>query len=155
MPKHKRARGFSLIEILITVAIIGILASLILAAVSGSRNKGHDARIRNDVSQLRYLAESVYDTQGANYANWSAHASVTTAITQLLDDIDRNNGDTAGTPYVTIIRDSQTTDYCLSTPLRAQAGQYYCIDATGVFQTGPSPCPDYGVGDPPLHCPGN
>ncbi len=144
-----------MIEILIVIAIIGILASLIFAAVSTSRSKGHDARIRSDVSQLRYLAESVYDTQGANYSAWSAHASVVTAIPQLLDDIDENSGDTAGSPYVTVIRDSQVTNYCISTPLRAQVGKYYCIDATGVFQTADTPCPDYGPTDAPLRCPGN
>lgn len=155
MYQNKPSAGFSLIEILITIAVIGILTSLILVAVSGSRNKGHDTRIHNDVSQLRYLAESIYDTQGASYAKWSAHPSIATNLAVLLEDIDQNYGDAAGAPYVTLIRDSQGAEYCVSAPLRGKVGQYYCIDSTGVFKEGPTPCPDYGAGDPPLRCPGN
>lgn len=49
-------RGFTLIEILIVVAIIVILASIVLVAVNDARHKGGDARRKIEVSQFGRLA---------------------------------------------------------------------------------------------------
>lgn len=148
-----RMNGFTLIELLIVIAILGILSSFILTAVWSSRNKAYDARIRQDVVQMRWLAESVYDTQGSNYTNWSQHSTIAGQFGVLRDDIDKNYGDDPGSPYVVIVRDSQVGYYCASAPLRGEPGKHYCIDATAVFKTVSSPCPDYPVDGPPLICP--
>jgi prepilin-type N-terminal cleavage/methylation domain-containing protein len=153
--QRKSGAGFSLIEILIVVAVLGILASLILTAVSASRIKAYNNRIRTSVGQIRWLAEEVYDTQGASYENWTHDPTIQQQLTILLDDIDKNYGDSAGAPYVTVLRESQNKEYCVSAPLRQQANAYYCIDATAVFRVTHSPCPDYPVDGAPLRCPAN
>jgi len=146
-------RGFTLIELLIVVAIIAILAALILAGVSSSRLKAHDTAIKNDVGQIRWQAEIVYDTQGASYTDWTQDNTISDELTILLEDIDKHVGNPPGAPYAAVLRDTQETDYCISAPLRALAGSYACIDATGTLQETTAACPDEPVDGDPLRCP--
>ena len=139
--------GFGLIELLITIAIIGILAGLILTGVSASRKKAHDNSIRNGIRQLRWFAESVYDTQAASYKDWTEHDTVTDEVTVLLQSID----DAYGSADVTVIQDNQDKDYCISAPLRSESG-HYCIDATGVFKIIDDPCAAQDDDGDPLRC---
>lgn len=53
-------RGFTLLELLIVVAIIGLLASLILVGLSSFRSRGRDARRIADVKQVQNGLEIYY-----------------------------------------------------------------------------------------------
>lgn len=59
-------RGFTLIEMLIVVAIIGILSSLILVGLASFRSRGRDARRIADVKQVQNALE-VYYTKNLKY----------------------------------------------------------------------------------------
>lgn len=150
---RKSTPGFTLIELLIVIAVLGILASLVLTAINSSRNKAYDTRIRADIGQIRWLAETAFDSQGANYTNWTQYPTIQQNLTILLEDIDKNYNDAPGAPYVTALRESQITDYCISAPLRNEPGKYYCIDNSGVFKTTTAACPNNAAGGAPLLCP--
>ena len=145
-------KGFTLIELLIVIAIIGILASLILGAVSQSRDKAFNARIRNDVVQLRWLAEIAYDQQGGSYQNFTSLEIVQDQLSLLREDIDENYGDPAGSPYQVTIQDSQVQNYCVSAPLRNKTNQHFCIDNSGLLVTTTSACANYAEDETPLGC---
>lgn len=56
-------RGFTIIEVLVVVAIIGILAGVAFAVTANNRKKGIDAGIRSDLRNAaaaaeRYISES-------------------------------------------------------------------------------------------------
>lgn len=52
----KNKKGFTLIEILVVLAIVGALATLGIVALGGARNKARDAKRMNDLNQIgRFL----------------------------------------------------------------------------------------------------
>ncbi len=56
--------GFTLIEILLVIAIIGILASIILVGLNGARSKARDATRLTDLQTIASALEFYYDDTG-------------------------------------------------------------------------------------------
>ncbi len=58
-----KQKGFTLIELLVVVAIIGILAAMVMVALSGARAKGRDARRKNDLREMKVALELYFADQ--------------------------------------------------------------------------------------------
>jgi len=58
-------KGFTLIEVLIVVSIIGILASIILVGLGAFRSRGRDTRRLADVRQVQGALELYYSKNGS------------------------------------------------------------------------------------------
>lgn len=67
-------RGFTLLELLVVVAIIGMLASVILVILSGVQKDAHDKRRVEDLGQLKNALE-LYYTDHQHYPKESAGAN--------------------------------------------------------------------------------
>lgn len=73
-------RGFTLIEILIVVAIIAVLASAVLVGLGPVQRGGRDARRISDLRQVQTALELYYNKSGA-YPSATTWVDLTTALT--------------------------------------------------------------------------
>ncbi len=54
-------KGFTIIELLIVIAIIGLLATISLVALNGARQKGRDAKRIGDIRQIQVALELYFN----------------------------------------------------------------------------------------------
>lgn len=63
----KRLKGFTLIEVLVVIIIIGILTTVSIVALNSSRVKARDSRRLSDIKQLQTALE-LYNADEFNYS---------------------------------------------------------------------------------------
>lgn len=73
-------KGFTLIEVLVVVAIIAILSSVIIIGLGPTRQAGRDARRISDLRSVQHALELYFNKCGA-YPSSTEGCSGTTAIT--------------------------------------------------------------------------
>jgi type II secretory pathway pseudopilin PulG len=134
-----------LIELLVVVAIIGILASVVLANLNSARTKGADAAIKAGMSNMRAQAELFYDANGV-YTDVcqpggtnSAYPPLLSAAQKLLQtntpgvaSTDAFAYSAAGAANSSVCHDSGTAWAAITSlkvPTTANAG--WCVDSTG------------------------
>jgi prepilin-type N-terminal cleavage/methylation domain-containing protein len=93
-------RGFTLIELMIVIAIIGVMSSIIIVSLNNARLKAVDANIKEELSSIRRVAAIYYDNQiPNNYGNntnncYTPNRMFTddTVIASIISQIDSNSG---------------------------------------------------------------
>lgn len=63
--KKESQTGFTLIELMIVMAILGVLATVGLGSFRSSQIKGRDAQRKNDLGQLQRGLEAYYNDKGS------------------------------------------------------------------------------------------
>lgn len=63
--EKKEERGFTLVELLIVISIIGVLTTLLMANFIGVRQRARDAQRKSDLRQLQSAFELYRSDQGA------------------------------------------------------------------------------------------
>ena len=61
----QNSRGFTLVELLIVIAIIGVLTTLLMANFIGVRQRARDAQRKSDVRQIQAALELYRSDQGS------------------------------------------------------------------------------------------
>ncbi|MBI9085273.1 MAG: prepilin-type N-terminal cleavage/methylation domain-containing protein [Desulfobacterales bacterium] len=59
---HDNARGFTMIEILIVVVIIGILAAIAIPSLTRQRQKGYDTTAMSDIKNAYSAAQAYFSS---------------------------------------------------------------------------------------------
>ncbi len=122
--RHKA--GFTLIELMVVIAIIGILASIISVSLSSSRAKGRDAKRVADIRTLQLSLEQYYNDNSSYPATLSALAP--TYISVIPKDPKDNT-----TSYLYSAYNSVPSATCTTTnkPVRYHLAAVMEIDSTG------------------------
>ncbi len=138
----RKQKGFTLIELLVVIAIIGILAAIVLVSLSGARDRAKDARIQSGLSQVRTMAEMVYNADDLDYSALcdagnglnDAHGTYGDELDALASDITSQSA--APTCYA-----NANDEFCVSAPLASDSTVYVCVDETGqVVDDASGPC---------------
>lgn len=57
-------KGFTLVELMVVIAIIGILSAVVFVNISSSRSKARDAKRISDIAQIQLALEQYFDRCG-------------------------------------------------------------------------------------------
>lgn len=131
--KLQRSGGFSLIELLISITIIGVLATIILSSVSSSRARAYDSKIKQQLSSFRTAAEIYFSNQTPN--NYGGDIPVCSS--GIFNDVNPANGspglyiDPASLPsFVQRFCNSSDSAYAVKVTLFS-GNDYWCVDSKG------------------------
>jgi prepilin-type N-terminal cleavage/methylation domain-containing protein len=78
--RSPRNRGFSLIEILVVVAIIGVLAAILLPALSRALSAAHVSRTIADLKQLKGFAADAANQLGGTLPQTKGYSSLSSVV---------------------------------------------------------------------------
>ena len=125
--------GFTLVELLIFLAIIGLLASFVLSAVSTARVKAADGSIEANLTQVRQVAAEIRTESDSYISAGNALCDVSNTLNDgnvdhislatIENDIKKRNGGQDIQCSATVTR------YCLQAKLLS--GGDVCVDADG------------------------
>ena len=63
--KNTKQKGFTIVELLIVIVVIGILAAISIVAYNGIQNRARDTTVKNSASQIKTKIESWNSIKGA------------------------------------------------------------------------------------------
>lgn len=132
--------GFTLVELLVVVAILGILTSVVLVSLGTANTRGKDGAIQANLDSLRTQAQLYYNENGSYSLNGTgipASSSCTAAnsvfvdskITQQIIATDSVNG---GARSVACNVAAGGAAYAVYAELASTAGAYFCVDSNGI-----------------------
>ena len=156
--KNQKRKGFTLIELMVVVAIMGLLAALAVISLNNARERARDARRISDIKQIQTALEMYYlDNHGYpttpqdGYPGCLEHLCISSGGTEGIDSNcsgtvymnltpsnpqPRGDGDCANTNYkYTVVPSSGSNtsyyiDYCLGSETGdIEAGDHHATPA--------------------------
>lgn len=130
-------KGFTLVELLVVVAIIGILAGAILLNLSKEAEKAKDARIKSSMNQIKTRVESMrvenIDLLYPSKATFD-NPDKDDQIDKMRTEIGKQGGTLVYYSDATGGEDN-ASKWCAHSNLN-QDGVFFCVDSSGIGEAG-------------------
>ncbi len=138
-----KRKGFTLLELLVVITIIGLLSSVGLASYTRAQARARDAKRQSDLTTLRNALELYYSENNFYVNTGGACTAVETSLAPLVPDFTKQLPTDPGGQGLPYLYCGSSQDYCLQAKLEAvTAVQSTC---TAPLQGGGY---NYGVGNP-------
>jgi len=120
--------GFSLIELLVVISIIGILAGIALVSFTGAQRQARDSERKSDIKQYQASLETYANARAGFYPIYTISTSLVSVCNTDLDAPTCPEDKTTGQTY-RYISNTQGTKYAVWATLES-SGQYWtgCSD---------------------------
>lgn len=119
-------KGFTLIELMVVIAIIGILVGIIIVSLNKSTDQAKDAKVRSAMGQLRSVAQIYYNNHEYEFSGLASDSEILAIESEI-----KKNGGTfeikAGEEAWAAMTDTPT-------------GRCLCVDSTGAVVDKTSGC---------------
>jgi general secretion pathway protein G len=142
-----KKRGFTLMELLIVIAIIGILISISVASYGSAQKKGRDARRHGDMKAVQNAFEQYYADNNGSYPATCGAITATTTYLPLGFPTDPKNVTVTGDPAKTFVYSftnahCSATSYCFCAHLESGTGNASADQGSSVctFSSGSYNC---------------
>jgi len=132
----KREEGFTLIELMIVIAVLGILAGIAIPRFSGVQDKAKDANITSVAGTIRSAME-MYSAENGNYPKKSDVSDNYDNLDDQLDTVELPNiSDVMSAFTYTGDSDGDGTNDDYKITIKSSAtGTTYTIEPSGVTET--------------------
>jgi general secretion pathway protein G len=131
----KRSEGFTIVELLIVIVVIGILATLVIVTFTGIQQKARDTQRKTDVDAVASHVEAFYASEDKGYYPMATNMSDSTWVSTNLKGLDPEAlKDPKGTNYTytsegdggTVCDNNATpcTSFTISATLEADGSTY-------------------------------
>lgn len=120
-----KQKGFTIIELIVVVAIIAVLATIVLVNVTAYINKGKNAAIKGNLTTIMTNAADYFYRNG-NYTSFCTDALVTVPMAA---------ADSAYGSSPTSTKFCDTAKWCACSGMKVTSeeatGSTFCVDSTG------------------------
>jgi prepilin-type N-terminal cleavage/methylation domain-containing protein len=145
IPRNHAVWGFTLLELMVVIAIIGILAAIVLASLSAARTKARDVSVKSEMHNIRSAADLYYTSHNSSYSLSDGTAGSCSDTFGLFGAPGPGApmwGDTStnmknimlaifNTVGTTANMDCGTSAGAWSMAVQLPSGSYWCVDSTG------------------------
>jgi prepilin-type N-terminal cleavage/methylation domain-containing protein len=129
----KNSKGFTIVELLIVIVVIGILAALVLNSFRGVQERARDTERRTDINAQSTQLE-VYYTDNGGYPQFTGQVNTDSWITTNMKGADLNSWRAPGFNTNTMVNSA--------TPSKDQYG-YQALQDDGTTACTTAPCAKY------------